>query len=506
MKRILIITYYWPPSGGSGVQRWLKFSKYLPENGWEPVIYTPESPQANAYDNALLKDINPNTEVIKTPIWEPYSIYQKLFGKKNNIKKSSKATTPKANNATESSSSKKEATLQSTAPIQANLIGSADKSLKHRISLFIRGNFFIPDPRFFWINPSVKYLKRYLKEHPVDAIVSTGPPHSMHLIAKRVAKATGTKWIADFRDPWTEIFYFKHLKLSKYAYNKHRKLEQSVLDSADSVVVVSKKMQQDFAARTNTPVHIITNGFDPADFEESQEDRDKCSYTSKESNTNDSSSIENSNSSVPSAKFILGHTGIFADNGNPDYLWEALSELAKNNPTFLDDLEIRFMGQVDNTILDSIEAAKLDDKLISMGYVPHNVAVHWQKNSSVLLLPLRKEPESAAILTGKFFEYLASGSPILAFGPTEGDLAKAIAETESGTMVEFTDKEGTKREIERLYLDWKRGQEQGNKGKERGKSNMESKSKLNPKALKYSRKELTKEYVKLLEDCGLNLQ
>lgn len=452
MKRILVITYYWPPSGGSGVQRWLKFAKYLPENGWEPVIYTPENPQANAYDNALLKDISPNTEVIKTPIWEPYNIYQALLGKKKTAE-----------------------------PIKASLIGSADNSLKHRISLFIRGNFFIPDPRLFWVNPSVKYLKRYLKEHPVDAIVSTGPPHSMHLIAKKVAKATGIKWIADFRDPWTEIFYFKHLKLSKYAFNRHRKLEQRVLDSADSIVVVSKKMQQDFAARTKTPVHIITNGFDPSDFEESPKE-----------------SIEPIESDANSSKFILGHTGIFADNGNPDYLWEALTELSGSNSTFLNDLEIRFMGQVDKTILDSIKAAKLESKLINMGYVAHNVAVYWQKNSSVLLLPLRKEPESAAILTGKFFEYLASGSPILAFGPTEGDLAKAIKETECGTMVEFTDKEGTKREVERLYLEWKRGQKQGNECK--------MSCRLNPKALKYSRRELTKEYVKLLGDCGSSPQ
>lgn len=467
MKRILIITYYWPPSGGSGVQRWLKFAKYLPENGWEPVIYTPENPQANAYDNALLKDISPNTEVIKTPIWEPYNIYQALLGKK-----------------------------KAAEPIKASLIGSADNSLKHRISLFIRGNFFIPDPRLFWVNPSIKYLKRYLQEHPVDVIVSTGPPHSMHLIAKKVAKATGIKWIADFRDPWTEIFYFKHLKLSKYAFKRHRKLEQGVLDSADSIVVVSKKMQQDFTARTETPVHIITNGFDPSDFEE------VCTKTSASmpaESVESTTTNKNGNvSSTPYSKFILGHTGIFADNGNPDYLWEALIELSGSNSTFLNDLEIRFMGQVDKTILDSIKAAKLESKLINMGYVAHNVAVYWQKNSSVLLLPLRKEPESAAILTGKFFEYLASGSPILAFGPTEGDLAKAIKETECGTMVKFTDKEGTKREIERLYLEWKRGQKSEDKAS--GKSNMESESKLNPKALKYSRRELTKEYVKLLGD------
>ena len=400
------------------------------------------------FRSAALKDIVPGTEVIKTKIWEPYSFYKALFGGRKNTSDGGKH-------------------------IKANIIGSENKSFTHKLSLFIRGNFFIPDPRCWWIRPSIKYLVKYLKEHPVDAIISTGPPHSMHLIAKGVAKATGIRWIADFRDPWTEIFYFKHLNLSSWAYRKHRRLEQSVLDSADVVTVVSKKMQADFAARTKTPVEVVTNGFDHEDF--------LCQ------------AVETRKQTKPYAAercFSLVHTGIFVDNGNPEYLWEALGEKAKEDPQFKGDLQITFMGQVDDSILQGIANAGLEGNLQNMGYRPHTEVVQWQQQAQVLLLPLRKEPEAAAILTGKFFEYLASGRDILAFGPVEGDLAKALQETGSGTIVDFQDKEATRREIDRLYGKFLEEGEAGNHREEKT---------LSPAVMKYSRKHLTGEMVKLFE-------
>ncbi len=458
MKRALIITYYWPPSGGSGVQRWLKTAKYLPQYGWEPVIYTPENPEANTVDAALLKDISPDTEVIKTKIWEPYSFYKALFGGKKNTSDGGKH-------------------------IKANIIGSENKSFTHKLSLFVRGNFFIPDPRCFWIRPSIKYLVKYLKDHPVDVIVSTGPPHSMHLIAKGVSKATGIRWIADFRDPWTEIFYFKHLNLSKWAYRRHRRLEQSVLESADTVVVVSRQMQEAFVSRTTTPVKVITNGFDHEDFNipvcDPQVTRDGQQEFEK-----------------GKGKFQLVHTGIFADKGNPHLLWEVLGEMALQNPQFKEDLQIKLMGQVDDTVLQGIHAAGLDNNLHNMGYRPHTEVVQWQQQAQVLLLPLRKEPEAAAILTGKFFEYLASGREILAFGPTDGDLAKALQETRSGTIVDFYDKEATRRELERLYEKYL---EEKGKGCREESSAPGMEKELSPLVMRYSRKYLTGEMVKLFE-------
>ncbi|MBR4882449.1 MAG: glycosyltransferase [Bacteroidales bacterium] len=421
------------------------------------MIYTPENPEANTVDAALLKDIAPDTEVIKTKIWEPYSFYKVLFGGKKNTSDGGKH-------------------------IKANIIGSENKSFTHKLSLFVRGNFFIPDPRCWWIRPSIKFLVKYLKEHPVDVIVSTGPPHSMHLIAKGVSKATGIRWIADFRDPWTEIFYFKHLNLSKWAFRKHRKLEQSVLDSADTVVVVSKKMQADFAARTSTPVEVITNGFDHEDF------------------LNPAADVQMQiKPDVAESCFSLVHTGIFVDIGNPEHLWEVLGEKAAAEPQFKKNLQIRLMGQVDDSILQGIEKAGLEGNLHNMGYRPHNEVVQWQQQAQVLLLPLRKEPEAAAILTGKFFEYLASGREILAFGPTYGDLAKALQETGSGTIVEFEDKEAVRREIDRLYEKFlkEKNAPEGSCAEQAG-NHREGKI-LSPAVMKYSRKYLAGEMVKLFE-------
>ena len=309
---------------------------------------------------------------------------------------------------------------------------SDKKSFTKKLSLWIRGNFFIPDPRCFWIRPSIKFLCGYLKEHPVDAIISTGPPHSMHLIARGLSRKTGLPWIADFRDPWTEIFYFKHLNLGQMALNKHKRLEQSVLDEAKKVVVVSSKMRDDFKKRTSTPVEIITNGYDPADFEKV-------------------SPVEEELTADKKRPFVLTHTGIFVDNGNPNELWSVLKERVSVDKEFAHRLRIRLIGKVDDSVMKSIEDAGLAGNTVNMGYMPHLETVARQKSADVLLLPLRKEPEAAAILTGKFFEYIASGRKILAFGPVNGDLGRALAETGSGKIVDFNDRKGIKTAIDELY-------------------------------------------------------
>ena len=232
MKRVLIITYYWPPSGGSGVQRWLKMSKYLPENGWQPVIYTAEDAEYPVEDQSLEQDVAPEAEIIRRPIVEPYTFYKKFLG----IKKGEK--------------------------VKAGFINEGTKKAgwKENVSVWLRGNLFIPDARCWWIKPSVHYLKNYLKEHPVDAIISTGPPHSMHLIAKALHKKFNIPWIADFRDPWTDIDFYTDLKLTRYADRKHHRLEKVALDGAlevafgnghnDAGKLLGAFMHQIFAAET----------------------------------------------------------------------------------------------------------------------------------------------------------------------------------------------------------------------------------------------------------------
>ena len=383
MKRVLIITYYWPPSGGSGVQRWVKFSKYLPSQGWQPVIYTPENPDMPSIDQSLYSDIPGEAEIIKRPITEIYSIYRRISGNKGGG--------------------------------EVNPINSQKKTLKQKLMLAIRGNLFIPDPRISWLRPSVRFLKKYLREHPVDVIVSTGPPHSMHLIAREVSKATGIPWVADFRDPWTRMFYFKHLALSDWARNKHEKLEKMVLDDASAVVAVSPLVQEEFKTMTGNRIELVTNGYDPEDFGQVVE---------------------------PDGHFNIVHTGLFASDGNPETLWKVLSDLCREDARFADQLRIRLVGKNDTMILDSIHAAGLERNLVDLGYRDHTVAVREQMGSTMVILPLRKEPEYRATLPGKLFEYLGSQRPVLGIGQTDGAMARILADTGAGETFEWDDEAG----------------------------------------------------------------
>ena len=409
LKRLLIITYYWPPTGGSGVQRWVKFSKYLPEFGWQPVVYTPENPEQLARDESLLKDIPACAEVIKTHISEPYELYRRLTGGK--------------------------------AGQEVNPVNAQRKTWKQRLSLWIRGNCFIPDPRVGWVRPSVRFLKKYLREHPVDAVVTTGPPHSVHLIGLGLKKALGLRWIADFRDPWTEMFYYKHLGLSAAADRRHRRLEQAVLDGADKIISVSPPVAADFQARTKTPVVLITNGFDEADFRgESlasapgvQGFPGQKKWSGKYPDT-----------PAPQrqrTEIRLVHTGLFAADGNPLKLWDALAERCEADPDFRARLQIRLAGKVDAAITDAIRARGLGDNLVELGYLPHDETVREQREADILLLPLRREPEYAKVLPGKIFEYLAARRPVLGIGQEDGAAATVLRDAAAGEMFDWDKKE-----------------------------------------------------------------
>ena len=398
MKRVLVITYYWPPSGGSGVQRWVKFAKYLPSEGWQPVIYTPENPELIAVDKTLGSEIPPEAEIVRTKIVEPYNAYRMLMGKDSSI--DIKTFTQDTASGGETGASGGE----------VNPINAQKKSFKQKISLFIRGNFFIPDPRVMWVGPSVRFLKKYLREHPVDAIVTTGPPQSMHLIGLKLSGATGIPWVADFRDPWTKMFYFKHLGLCSWAEKKHHELERRVLDGATRVVAVSPLVKEDFEKMTGTPVELITNGFDESDFSEEI---------------------------VPDGFFNITHTGLFAADGNPETLWKVIADKCAEDSSFRDALRLRLVGKTDSAITESIRQAGLGDNLVDLGYRDHRTAVREQKNASLLILPLRKEPEYRAVLPGKLFEYLASRRPILGIGQTDGAMARIIGDTGSGVVCDW---------------------------------------------------------------------
>ena len=434
MKRVLVITYYWPPTGGSGVQRWVKFAKYLPAEGWQPVIYTPENPEQLARDESLAAEIPADTEIIKTRILEPYEMYRRFLQKSGHSKEA----------------------------VEVNPVNAQNKSFLQKAAMWVRGNLFRPDPRCLWIRPSVRYLKKYLQEHPVDLIVSTGPPQSMHLIGYRLSMETGLPWIADFRDPWTRIFYFKHLSMTKATERWHKKMEKKVLDKADAVVAVSPLVQQEFQSMTKTPVELITNGFDDCDFAD-----EKCHEAA----------------GGPDRDFIITHTGLFAADGNPTVLWKVLAEKCDKDEAFRKALKIRLIGKTDRQITASIKAAGLEEHLTDLGYLPHSDAVREQRTASLLILPLRKEPEYKAVLPGKLFEYLASWRPVLGIGQPDGAMSIILNTTKTGVVFDWNDKASTGRFID---LCWK--------------NHLEGRLTVDDADLKqFTRRELTRKMAELFE-------
>ena len=434
MKRVLIITYYWPPSGGSGVQRWLKMSKYLPEYGWQPVIYTTENAEYPIIDHSLEKDVAPNIEVIRRPINEPYSAYKKFLG------------------------IKKEETVK-MGFIQEK---EKNKSWKSDLSLWIRGNFFIPDARCGWVKPSVRFLKEYLNEHPVDAIISTGPPHSMHLIALKLKEALGLPWIADFRDPWTEIDYYNDLHLTAWADRKHHRLEQEVLTKADKVVTVAPDGARRLGRLGNRNVRTIYNGFD----------RDDDTQTPVNL----------------SEQFTITYLGVLSKIQNPSNLWQALAELIKEDSGFDKNLKINMIGQIDSAVVSSIDENGLTQHVAYSPYMPHDQvsAVHRSSTLLLLLLMPDSEPRAKGLLTGKLFEYMASGRPILCIGPEDGDAARILRETGAGQTISFEDKEKMKEALKNLYQRYLENTLEGN---------------TNPKVENYSRQVMTQQYAALLNQA-----
>ena len=395
MKKALIITYYWPPAGGSGVQRWLKFVKYFRDFGIEPIVYTVENPNYPIVDESLAKDIPEGLEILKQPIWEPNNLFA-FFGKKK---------------------------TESAGFLNPN------PTLFGKMLQYIRANYFIPDARKFWVKPSTDYLKKYLKSNKIDVVITTGPPHSMHLIGLNLKKELNIKWLADFRDPWTEIDYFQQLPLTKMAIKKHHSLEKEMLKNADAVLVVGKTMQENFNG-FNSHVITVTNGFDEA--------------------------LTNENIASDS-KFTVTHIGLMNADRNPRMLWEVLSEIVSENNEFSDDFELKLIGKADASVIADISTFRLSNNVQVIDYVTHDKVVEFQKKSQVLLLIVNNVPSAKGIITGKIFEYLMAKRPILAIAPIDGDLAEIIKETNSGVVVDFQDKNTLKTAILDLYLKFKQG-------------------------------------------------
>jgi len=424
MKKVLIITYYWPPSGGAGVQRWLKFAKYLPEFGWQPVVLTvdPEFASYPQRDESLSSEVGSDCLVYKTKSFELYNLY-KLISRKKEV--------PYGGFANESK-----------------------ESLFQKVSKFLRGNFLLPDPRKGWNKYALKKAIELIKEFKIDTIVTTSPPHSTQLIGLALKKRFKTiRWIADLRDPWTDIYYYNQFKHTAIAREIDRNYERQVVENADLLISVSEDVKRIFADKSARPIAektvVIPNGFDSEDFQVGQ-------FT-------------------PEIKKVITYTGTISEAYDVDCLLAALLELSGE---WSQKLLIRFVGKVPSTIASRFRETGFEVELV--GYVDHQKSIEYLFRSDLLLLVIPKVANNRGILTGKFFEYLAAQKPVLAIGPVDGDLARIIAETGCGEMFDYADSEGMRQFIAQELTREKAVAKSG-------------------KANQYSRKELTRKLVANLE-------
>jgi glycosyltransferase involved in cell wall biosynthesis len=391
---VLIITYYWPPSGGAGVQRWLKFAKYLPEYGWQPIILTVDQEYASypQRDESLLSEVNPACLVYTTKSFELYNLYKFISGKKE---------VPYGGFANETR-----------------------ESFFQKASKFLRGNFLVPDPRRGWNKYALGKAIELIREFNIDTVVTTSPPHSTQLIGLKLKQEFNTRWIADLRDPWTDIYYYNQFKHTALARKIDQKYEREVVENADLLITVSEDVKRIFAGKSNLPIAaktmVIPNGFDEDDFR-----------------------ISN----IPSeSKKIITYSGTISDAYDVDGFLEALSGIDQK---LRSQLLIRFVGKVPASIEAKFRSTGLDLELV--GYVDHPKSIEYLLRSDLLLLVIPKVKNNQGILTGKFFEYLASKKPILAIGPTDGDLTGIIQETESGKLFDYSDIDGMKTFLESVF-------------------------------------------------------
>lgn len=423
-KKVLIITYYWPPAGGPGVQRWLKFVKYLPEFDVQPVVYIPQDPSYPILDLSLLAEVPKEAIIISQPIKEPYKFAGFLSRKHSRL-------------------------------ISSGVIPEKKKqNLIQKLMLYIRGNYFIPDARKAWVDPSITYLQNYIQKHNIKTVITTGPPHSLHLIGMGLKEHLKIKWVADFRDPWTTIGYHKKLKLTKSSTRKHHSLERKVLAAADCIIVTSDNIKKEFEIKTQQTVVVITNGYDTYHMPKTTKDK----------------------------KFTLSHIGSLLSERNPKNLWAVLEKLINENVEFKAHFQLKLIGVVSDDVLKVIHSYNLKNYVNVVGYLSHIEALMQQRQSQLLLLVEIDSEDTKAIIPGKLFEYMVSETPILAIGPKESDVERIIESTNTGNYFYYDSDDDLKSQILTYFEAYKRND-----------------LTTQPIGLKpYSRRELTRKLVELI--------
>lgn len=386
-KKVLIISYYWPPAGGISVLRSLKIAKYLTHFGWEPIIYTVENAQYPILEPNNEKHIPKGITILKQPCFEPFDLYKKLTGRN------------------------KKDTL-------ANVLNANDekKGLIHQFSVWLRANFFIPDARALWISPSVKFLTKYLKENPVDAIFSDGPPHTNTLIAAKLSKATNTPWLMDWQDPWTEVDYYKMFPIGKRANKKHHQLEQFCLNQASKSTIVSPSWKTDIENLGAKNVSVIVWGYDEDDYIDFK--------------------------TLPIQSLIISHMGLMGTDRAPNGFIKAIKNIQNAPSQKVPSLKVKFYGTVAQEIQRNIDNENLTEYFEIKGQVPRAEALQTMFDSEIQLLILNKADNAKGRIPGKLFENLRVNKPILCLGPTDSDVASILRQSNAGDTFEHDDIEG----------------------------------------------------------------
>lgn len=412
------------------MQRWLKFVKYLPGLGWEPYVFTPENPSFALRDESLLWDVPAEAEIIRFPIWEPYDMFFKISN-----------------------------ALGSKKPEGSNTIAyGKEKTFFQKVSTWIRGNLFIPDPRVFWVKPSVSFLNEFLRENNIKTIITTGPPHSIHLIGYNLKKKNpGLRWLADFRDPWSEWGFLDSLMVGGIARRIHRRLEAKVLRAADTVITITPFYVRKFEALSGRKVVWLSNGYDDDDFRKLE--------------------IQ------PTQKFVIRHVGIVNEKCDPKPFMKAVEELTKENPEFRQLVQVDFVGEVHPQFKGFVETSPAMSGFTTFTpSVPHRELITLYGKSSLLLLVLTGYKDAEGYMPGKLFEYLATGLPVIGTGPENGDASVILAETKAGEMLDAGKIDLIKMKVRARFNEWKEGS-----------------TKISSKAeKKYSRSEITKKLAELL--------
>lgn len=395
-NKVLVVSYYWLPFSGTGTYRISKFVKYLIKEGWEPIILTPEK-AASPFKEEETDPIYEKAKVYTTKILEPTHLFNRKASPSQNV-------------------------------TNASFFLSKDLSLKQKVIRWIRLNLFIPDAKVLWKRFAVQKGKEVIEKEQPDIILSTSPPPTAHLVAKQLAKWSNLKWIADFRDPWTNIFYYEKLPINPLSKWINKSLERKVLEAADKVITVSNDF---FPGQEQDSKYIrIENGFDPDDMPAKKADTSR------------------------NEKFTIRYIGSLKNNQFFQTFFEVLKDLSKEEE-FRQNLKFETAGYVDPSIQEYINREIPNLEINSQGYIPHTEAIQQMNGADLLILAIGKGKQSKNVISTKIFEYLMVGKPILAFGHIDGTANTILEETEGGKMFQYEDYKGPKKFLLDHYAQWK---------------------------------------------------